>query len=145
MPREGIAIALRSTVVRLFRRRRDDPASDALRSSFDPVASEVAAAQRSLLAAVPTSRDPGVPLGQALSAFGAHLSAARAALERWEAPADSIQRAACAESLERARSEADALRLDEGPLDFERLNARIGDVLHHLEEIGDIERALRRR
>lgn len=129
----------------LFRRRPPDPSIERARAGFAPVAVAVEAAQRALLAAIPTSRDPGVPLGQALAAFGSHLDAAGRALDGWDEPIIAAERGRCSAAIAAARAEAERLRLEAGPLGFERLNARVGDVLHPLEEVAEVERTLRRR
>jgi len=128
----------------LFRRRPPDPALEERRARFGRVASEIDLAQRALLAAIPTSRDAGVPLAQALAEFGARLEAAGSALQDWPAGIRDERWGRCTEALARARGEAERLRLEPGSLGFEPLNERIGDVLHPLETFADVERELRR-
>jgi hypothetical protein len=131
----------------MFRRR--DPARDlqlsALHDAFGVVASHVDAAQRALLAAIPTSRDPGVSLGQALATFGRRLEQAEAAMEAWRDEGLVHDWTKCTEGLAEARAEAGRLRLEPADLGFEALNARVGDVLHPLDAFADAEAALRRR
>lgn len=129
----------------VFRRRAPDPAVEALRRAFGRSAASVEAAQRALLAAIPTARDQGVPLAQALAAFAGHLDEARAAMDGWRDDALVHEWTKCADAIESARAEAARLRLEPGTLGFESLNARVGDVLHPLETFADVERALRRR
>lgn len=117
----------------------------AARAAFDRAASAVAAAQRALLAAIPTSRDPGIPLAQALAEFGKLLDNATATLAEWRDEAPAHEWTKCATALACARREAARLRLEPGALDFEGLNARVGDVLHPLEAFAEVERAVRRR
>lgn len=123
----------------LFRRRERDPAAVAARAAFDAVAVHVDAAQRALLAAIPSARDPGVPLAQALAEFGKHLARATDALAHL-----NHERTKLTEALAAARAHAENLRLGPEPAGFEALNARVGDVLHPLEAFADVERALRR-
>ncbi len=102
------------------------------------------AAQRALLAAVPTSRHPGAPLASALDEFDRrlevvahHIGQGRGTAEVWER---------CETAVVAARAEAEAMRASPpGPTEFEALNARLGDVLGPLEEFAEIERELRRR
>jgi hypothetical protein len=129
----------------LFGRREPDPTVAAARAAFDQVAVHVDAAQRALLTAIPTSRDPGIPLAQALAEFGRHLARATEALEDWPGvPEGAHEGTKCSEALAAARGEAERLRLGPEPSGFEALNARVGDVLHPLEALADVERALRR-
>lgn len=118
----------------LFSRGRRKPAE----STFHRACTAIDAAQRELLSAVPTARDPGVPLAEALAGFSVGLTEAERLLDAWEHP----QRARCAAAIGSARAEAAQLRLSPGPLGFEALNARIGDVLHPLEVFVEIERSL---
>lgn len=105
----------------------------------------VEAAQRALLAAIPTSRDPGVPLPDALQAFRARLDDAAAAMPAWRAEALMHEWTSCSEALAAARAEAERLAGEPPGLGFEALNARVGDVLHPLETFADVERTLRHR
>lgn len=118
---------------RASRRRR------ALPESFAACASEIATAQRALLAAVPTFRDDGVPLGAALAAFRAALDRAAAALTGW----DDAAAAEVAQAIDAARSAGEDLRLRPGTLSFADLNEAIGNVLAPLEDVTEIERRLR--
>jgi hypothetical protein len=102
----------------------------------------VDAAQRELLSAIPTARRAGAPLAEALAAFGAHLTSAADALRGWDA---GPTRDAYLAALDAARREAENVRLSPVGLGFEALNSRVGDVLHPLETIADLERELRRR
>lgn len=124
----------------LLRKRRSDPAAESIKAAFEPVATAVEAAQRALLAAIPTARDPGVPLGQALAAFGVRLEQAQTAA----AGLPAAWRDRVGAPLAEARARAGSLRLVESALGFEALNARVGEVLHPLEDVADIEREVRR-
>jgi len=109
------------------------------------VAVHVDAAQRALLAAVPTSRDPGVPLAQALVAFAEELEDAARAMPAWRDEAAAGMWESCSKALEDARVRADELRLEGADLGFEALTLRVGDLLHPLEAFADAETHLRRR
>lgn len=128
----------------LFRRRPSDPALDAARDAFRRVAAELDATQRALLAAVPTSRDPGTPLGEALDAFEAGLARVEALMPGWRHASTEAAWARCAEAVLQARRQADAVRAEGGTLGFEALNARLGDVIAPLEEFADAGDELRR-
>ena len=128
----------------LLRKRPPDPEAERVRHAFGVVATAIDAAQRALLAAIPTSRDPGVPLGQALSSFGVHLGRAADAMKTWRSDRTAEHWDRCQTGLESARAAAERLRLEPGSPGFEALNARVGEILHHLEEFADAERELRR-
>lgn len=128
-----------------FFRRRLDPARAASLAAYSEVAGCVEAAQRALLAAVPTFRDDGVPLAIALADLSAHLREVEAAMAGWRDAADPERWDRCERGLQDARDEAERLRLEPGELVFEALNGRLGDVLFHLEVFGDVERELRER
>jgi hypothetical protein len=129
----------------VFKRRAQDPELAAARETFNAVADRIDVAQRALLAAIPTARDPGVPIAQALKAFGAALDDASVAMEGWRDARRNEHRDRCASALKEARDQAEQLRLHAGDLDFEQLNARVGDVLYPLETFAEVERKLRKR
>jgi len=128
-----------------FRRRTPDPAVAEARAAFRRVTALLDSAQRSLLAAVPTSRDPGVPLAEAIAAFLDGLTAADEAMTGWRAEPTQALWERCRSSLLEARAKADKLGRTAGgsPLDFESLNARLGEVLSPLEEFAEVAAALR--
>lgn len=64
-------------------------------------------------------------------------------MEHWTGDDIAELRERCRTSIAHADAESTRL-LDAGPLSFEALNARVGDVLHPLEELADAERQLRR-
>jgi len=128
-----------------FRRRATDPALVEARAAFRRVTSLLDSAQRALLAAVPTSRDQGVPLGQALGAFLSGLAETDVAMQAWRTLAVEPLWERCHTALAQARAAAERLAGDAArtPLGFEALNARLGDVLSPLEEFADVAAALR--
>ncbi len=123
-----------------FRRR----SAHAALPAFLKTAESVDAAQRALLAAVPTPRDDGIPLADAIATFQRRLDQADALMPLWAAAGIEDLHLRCGRALVAARTEADRLRLEPKPLNFESLNTRLGDVLHPLEEFADAEKALRR-
>lgn len=126
--------------MRLRRRGAQDPEA---RRRFGAVATALAAAQRALLTAIPTARDPGAPLADALAAFARGLDDVERSMPGWRTPATEEWWRRCEEALREARSEAERLRASPpGPTEFEALNARVGDVLAPLEDFADAERAL---
>jgi len=125
-------------------RKRSDPEAEHVRAAFATVAGAVDAAQRGLLAAIPTARDPGVPLAQALAEFGLNLDEAARAMPGWRHDRVVHEWTSCSEAIADARAEAKRLRLEPSALDFEALNSRVGDVLHPLERFSDAERMVRR-
>lgn len=127
----------------LRRRPPPDPGLAAALDAFAAVASSVERAQRALLAAIPTARDRGAPLRQALEGFEAWRSRAAAGMAAWRHERTNAEWERCREALDRARAEADRLRAEDGPPGFEVLNVRIGEVLDPLEAFRDAERALR--
>lgn len=108
------------------------------------MAAALDSAQRALLAAIPTARDPGVPLAGAIAAFEDGLRQTEALMPAWRTPATATHYDRCARAIVEARGQAERLRLEPGRLEFEVLNARVGDVLHPLEVFADAERVLRR-
>ncbi|MHB8513109.1 MAG: hypothetical protein ACYDCC_13130 [Actinomycetota bacterium] len=116
---------------------------DPLLEAFLRVAEKIDIAQRALLIAIPTSRDPGAPLDVALEAFEASLGEARALMPTWAHDPLREMNASCVEAIDTALKQASALK--GATLQFEALNARIGDVLHPLERFVDAERFLRKR
>jgi hypothetical protein len=128
----------------LFKRRSVDPQLAQALELFRPVAHAVDRAQRALLVAVPTYRNPGAPLRAALDAFEAELSAVEALMPPWRTSFSDEAWTRCAEALKQTRSELLRLRDDPpGPEEFEKLNARLSDVLSPLEEFAETERRLR--
>lgn len=124
----------------MFRRKPPGP----ILYAFLRMAEELDVAQRALLAAIPTSRDPGVPLHAAIDAFLRKLDDTAALMPAWLSPEISEIHERCAHAIVVARDEARALRAEATALAFEPLNARVGDVLHPLEIFSDTEQTLRR-
>jgi hypothetical protein len=102
-------------------------------------------AQRALLAAIPSSRNPGIPVGDAIGSFLRGLDDVEALMQSWQNPAVDEAWHRCVRALEQARREAGRLQGQVPDLDFEGLNARVGDVLDPLEVFTDVEQELRRR
>ena len=112
---------------------------------FRRVVAELDAAQRALLASVPTSRDEGAPLKDALEGFVKGLARADALMPAWRTPQTEQIWVRCAEAIGQSRSEATRLRDEaEATLGFETLNARLGDVIAPLEELADAAPEMRR-
>jgi putative heme degradation protein len=129
----------------MFRKRRSDRLPEPTRRAFAVAAGLVNEAQRALIAAVPTSRNSGVPLSNALVAFIAALGALDEAMAAWRDERVAHEWTKCAEGIREARSQAIALQSIDVELTFEQLNTRVGDVLYPLEAFADAERDLRRR
>ena len=129
-----------------FRRTPPDPRTHSIRGAFLRVTAELDAAQRVLLQAVPTSRDPGTLLADALAGFLDGLARAEAAMPGWRTDRTERTWSRCAKAIARARSEAGRLGEDAAAsgLGFEALNARLGDVVVPLEEFADVARELKR-
>ncbi len=126
----------------LFRRRRD-PQLAAARDSFWRVAAELDVSQRALLAAVPTARDPGLPLAEAINGFLAGLSRIDALMPTWRIDQTDEAWKRCFEALAEARAKAEQLRAEPVALEFEALNARLGDVIEPLGEFAYAALSLR--
>lgn len=118
----------------LFRRRRADPQLRTARDAFLRAASELDAAQKALLAAVPTSRDEGVPLAEAIAAFLAGLDRMDAAMPSWRIAQTEESWKRCFGAMSEARVAAERLRDEPHPPGFEALNARLGEIIAPLEE-----------
>ena len=101
-------------------------------------------AQRVLLAAVPTSRDEGTPLAEALGAFLDGLARAEEAMPAWRDHRTEAIWHRCAEALVASRAAAEQLRDPSLQLGFEALNVRLGEVISPLEEFADAASELRR-
>lgn len=127
-----------------FRGRSPDPEIARIRRAFAELADGLEAAQRALLAAIPTARDPGVPLAEAIAGFERGLEEVASLMPAWRGEPALPLWETCRKALEEARVKAERLRLDPADPGFEALNARIGDVLGPLEAFADAERALRR-
>jgi hypothetical protein len=116
-------------------RRKGVP--DDLREPLDglrAVVTEVEAAKDTMTATVPTTRQSGTPLAEAIAGFEDLMSRARDLMPAWRHPEVEVEWLACeagiAESLERAR------RLREDPPDlggFEGLIWAVDQVLAPLE------------
>lgn len=115
------------------------------RRAFDVVAALVDHAQRMLIAAVPTARDPGVPLRDALDAFLLALDEIDDAMPAWRNQHVAHEWTMCRDGIAEARAAARRLRDLNIELTFEQLNAQIGDLLYPLEAFVDAERSMRRR
>ncbi|MCA1830161.1 MAG: hypothetical protein ABR552_09150 [Actinomycetota bacterium] len=124
-------------------RRRADPARERLRAGFRATVTHVDAAQRALIAAVPMSRDPGVPLAQAIEDMSRHLDAATTALESWHDIEQVHEWTKCRAAILEARAGLETLDPEE-EMGFEALNARIGEVIAPLDIFADVSAALRR-
>ena len=129
----------------MFRRRRNDPLPEETRRAFFVAAGLVDQAQRALIAAVPTSRNPGMPLAQALDAFLAALRTLDGAMPAWRDDHVAHEWTKCSDGISESRIQAERLQKHNVELTFEQLNAQIGDVLYPLEAFVDAERGLRRR
>lgn len=125
------------------RRRAPDPELARVREAFGALAERLDAAQRGLLAAVPTYWDAGIPLAQGLAELEQGLAAVDALMTAWRAPRTERMWLACDRALAQARAEAERLRLDPASLSFEALQGRVHDVVAPLEAFADAERELR--
>jgi hypothetical protein len=128
----------------VFRKRAKDE-EEPSRRAFDVVAALVDHAQRTLIAAVPTARDPGVPLRDALDAFLRALDEIDDAMPAWRDERVAHEWTMCRDGITEARASARRLLALNIELTFEQLNAQIGDVLYPLEAFVDAERSMRRR
>ena len=124
-------------------RRRNDPKLSAARDAFRLCAAELNSAQRALLAAVPTSRDTGIPLDEAIDAFLVGLDRLEAQMPGWRIKQTEDAWKDC--FLVVAEARAEALRIKEHPPDgFEALNARLGDVIGPFEQFAYAALSLRK-
>jgi len=129
----------------MFRKRARDQLPDEIRRGFAISARLVDEAQRALIAAVPTSRNPGAPLGDALEAFLTALRTLDDSMPAWRDERLAHEWTKCSDGIREARAHAEALQRNDAELTFEQLNASVGDVLYPLEAFADAERDLRRR
>ena len=125
-------------------RRRNDPKLDKAREAFRLCAAELNSAQRALLAAVPTSRDTGIPLDEAIDGFLEGLDRLETQMPGWRIEQTEDAWKDCFGVLATARAEA--LRIKENPPGgFEALNARLGDVIGPFEQFAYAALSLRKR
>ena len=127
----------------LFRRRREGASLTAAREAFRKVAAELDAAQRALLSAVPTSRNTGAPLPEAIAGFLEGLDRMEAAMPAWRIPQTEESWKKCFAVLAEARVAAERLGNDGTKLEFEPLNARLGEIIAPLEEFAYAALSLR--
>jgi hypothetical protein len=104
-------------------------AFDAFLAAVEPVER----AKRSMVAAVPTGRSPGLPLAEALVGFEEGLREARRRTPAWRVEQVEPEWAACAMSVEESLGLAEALRLEAPELGFESLLAAVGNLIAPLE------------
>jgi len=129
--------------VRLFR-RRNDPNLAAARDTFRRCAAELNSAQRALLAAVPTSRDTGIPLDEAIDSFLAGLDRLEAQMPGWRIEQTEETWKDCFRAL--AESRVEAIKVKENPPDgFEAINSRLGEVIAPFEQFAYAALSLRKR
>jgi hypothetical protein len=96
-----------------------------------------------LVSSVPTARNEGTPLVEALHAFESALGQARAGMNGWRsAQTEDIWRAA-ASGLREAARRAERLRLEAPSLDYEGLVMTLGDLMAPLEAFAEAARRLR--
>lgn len=120
----------------MFRRKREgaDPLEATVEfAAFRRTLDAVQRARDALISAAPTGRTAGVPLAEALLAFGYELEVAGQRMPGWNIRVVSTEWAACKAAVEEARGMADALRLGEPPEGYEQLYAVLGDILEPLE------------
>jgi len=130
--------------VALFRRRSDDRALTVAREAFRRCASELDAAQRALLAAVPTARNGGAPLDEAIDRYLDGLDRLEANMGGWRIEQTEDAWKDCFRPL--GESRALALKIKGSPPEgFEALNARLVDVIAPLEQFAYAALSLRRR
>ena len=128
----------------LFRRRSQDRSLAAARDAFRRCAAELDAAQRALLAAVPTARNEGIPLAGAIDEYVAGLDRLEEHMGGWRIEQTEDAWKDCFRVL--GESRALALKVKESPpKDFEALNARLADVIAPLEQFAYAALSLRRR
>ena len=128
----------------LFKRRRDDRNLGAARDAFRRCAAELDSAQRALLAAVPTARNEGVPLDQAIDDYVAGLDRLEEHMTGWRIEQTEDAWKDCFRVLGESRAEALKIKASP-PKGFEALNARLGDVIAPLEQFAYAALSLRSR
>src|SRR5437660_1533088 len=116
----------------MVRKRPRDPLPEEIRRAFSVAAGLLGEAQRALIAAVPTSRNPGVPLADALVAFLAALGPLDDAMPAWRDDRVAHEWTKCSDAIREARDEAETLQRQDAEFTFEQLNARVGDILYPL-------------
>jgi hypothetical protein len=110
---------------------------DAFLAAVEPVER----AKRSVVAAVPTGRSPGLPLAEALVGFEEGLREARRRMLAWRVGRVEAEWALCEAAVEESLRLAESLRVHAPELGFEALLAVVGDLIAPLEAF---ERAVER-
>ena len=127
----------------ILRGRSRDRALAGARDAFRRCASELDAAQRALLAAVPTSRNDGVPLDQALDDYLAGLDRLDANMPGWRIEQTEDAWKDAFKAIAESRALAIAMK-GSPPNGFEALNARLADVIAPLEQFAYAALSLRK-
>ena len=116
----------------LKRKRIPEELEDA-HAAFESVLANVERAKERLVAAVPSSRMPGRPLGEALADYEDGLSAARAGMDGWRRPETEDEWSACSAGLDEAIALAERFRLETPDLPFDALMFALQDLMVPLE------------
>jgi hypothetical protein len=125
------------------RNRRGSERSD-VPSAFGAVVARVEEAKATLLLGVPSGRSPRLPMAEALVGFEQGLRAARADMDRWQAPGLEEAWSACQHALAASLNRAERLRL-EAPSDaYEDLMPALDGLLDPLDAFTAAAGALRR-
>lgn len=88
---------------------------------------------RSLAAAAPSGRRPGLPLAEALSGFERGLAGAAGGMASWRLAEVEEAWRACRAGLDEASARAERLRLGDAPDGYEQLYGTLADLMEPLE------------
>lgn len=111
--------------------------------AFRSVIEHVERGKAALVSAVPTARNEGLPLAEAVHAFEAALREAGDRMDGWRSPETEEWWQACSSSLAEASRRAERLRLEAPALDYEGLVMTLGDLMAPLEAFPEAARRLR--
>ncbi len=127
----------------LFRRRRLSAELEPVYAAFLSATEPVELAKAAVMAAVPSARYPGVPLGDALEGYERHLAEARSRMGPWRDYRVGEIWQECDEGIASARRVGARLRDQPSELGFESLLETVQELLHPLEPFERAEEGFR--
>jgi hypothetical protein len=122
---------------RVLRRKRLPADLAGAGSAFSATLRLVEAAKEAIALAMPTSRAPGRPLGEALFAFEENLRDAEPVMDAWWHPAVASEWDRCRDGLQESLRLAEELRLEAPELSFDQMAFTIQDLMAPLEPFED--------
>lgn len=113
------------------------------RAAFSEVVAAIERGKTALVSAVPTARNQGTPLAEALHTFETAIRRARAGMDGWRTAETEEIWEASSSALRDAAERAERLRLEAPSLDYEGLVMTLGDLMAPLDVFADAARRFR--